>query len=551
MVKKILLLSVFLFFTTVNIFPQDYSFTVDKNYSALYVNSDGTCTISYEIQFTCDDYAHSIDIIDVGMPNEWYDLKSASASLDGQKLKKIRPSEYVHPGVEIHLGSEEISPGETGTLIFSINIKNMIFPDTEDEDYASVVFSPTWYGSQFTHGSTDFAYYFIFPPGTKPDEPKYHEIKFSEAGVDSAGLVWYLYSIPNASPSKQYIFGVSFPKKYIPDDTIIAETPTKFSFGKAIGSFFSVILGLIGGSCPCIFIGFFIFIAVFGAINASKRKMKYLPPALSVEGVGIKRGLTAVESAILLELPLNKAATMILFGLIKKRFIKVKKKDPLRLEITEGEKEKPEIHDYEKDFLQAISKDGKIIQKKLKTTFINLIKAVNKKTKGFSRMKTRQYYRGILNRAWTEIKEANTPELKSKTFDKNLEWLLMDEGYKDKMSETFSGTNIIAPIWWGYYHPGFAARSTAAISPAAGVKAPGISMPSLPGANFANSIVSGIEGFSNRIVSNLTGFQSSITTVTHPVPVSSRSGGWSSSGGGCACACACAGCACACAGGGR
>ncbi len=550
MVKRISFLFFFLLFATVNIFCQDYSFTVDKNYSALYINSDGTCTISYEIQFTCDEHAHAIDTVDIGMPNEWYDLESASAEIEGNLPSKIRNSEYVHPGVEVHLGSQTISPGETGTLLFSINTKHMIFPDSEDESYVSVVFSPTWYGSQYTHGTTDLACYFIFPPGVEPNEPKYHAVKFTDAGVDSAGLVWYLFSIPNASPSEQYAFGVSFPKKYIPDEAIVTKTPRKFSLGKLIGSFFTGLLTLIGSSCPCIIIGFFIFIAVIGAINASKRKMKYLPPALSIEGVGIKRGLTAVESAILLELPLNKVATMMLFGLLKKQALKVKKKDPLLLEIADKQAQKLELHDYEKDFLKSIGKGGKIVQKTLKTTFVNLIKSVNKKTKGFSRNKTRQYYGSILNRAWTEIKKASTPESISNVFDKNLEWLLMDEGYKEKMNETFRDTPIIAPIWWGHYHPGFA-RQTAAAAPGAGISAPHISMPQLPGANFANSIVSGIEGFSNKIVSNLTGFQTSITSVTHPVPVSSRSGGWSSSGGGCACACACAGCACACAGGGR
>lgn len=52
---------------------------------------------------------------------------------------------------------------------------------------------------------------------------------------------------------------------------------------------------------------------------SEKRKLKYLKPTLSVEGHGIKRGLTAVEAAILLEQPLDQVLTMILFGLLKKK----------------------------------------------------------------------------------------------------------------------------------------------------------------------------------------------------------------------------------------
>jgi len=543
----------FLVFITVflalklSIHSQDYSFSVDKNYSALYINSDGTCTINYEIQFTCGEGAHPIDIVDIGMPNEWYVLKSASAKIEGHKLQNIKNSEYVHPGVEIHLGSHKIAPGETGILLFSINASNMIFPDTEDSSYVSIVFSPTWYGSKYVFGTTDLACYFVFPDRVKPDETRYHEKKFSNAGIDSTGHVWYEFTNTSASPSRQYVFGASFPKKYIPKDAIVRKVKHRFSFGLFIGA----ILARFAGSCPCIIVGFFVFLAVIGVINSSKRKMKYLPPALSVEGVGIKRGLTAVESAILLELPLNKVASMILFGLIKKSALKVKTRDPLIVEIEKKAAEAPELRSYEKSFIKAIDQKGKIRDRKLRETFGELIKSVNKKTKGFARKKTREYYRGILNRAWTEMKAANTPELMSKVFDRNLEWLIMDREYETKMNDTFSGKNIIVPLWWGSYHPGYAG-STAGVSPGAGIKSPGISMPQLPGSNFANSMVTGMQNFSNRIVSNLTGFQTAVTKATNPVPVSRSSGrGWSSSGGGCACACACTGCACACAGGGR
>ena len=49
-----------------------------------------------------------------------------------------------------------------------------------------------------------------------------------------------------------------------------------------------------------------------------KRKLQYLPPKVSIEGHGIKRGLTAVEAAMLLEQPLDKVLTMILFAVVKK-----------------------------------------------------------------------------------------------------------------------------------------------------------------------------------------------------------------------------------------
>jgi hypothetical protein len=79
--------------------------------------------------------------------------------------------------------------------------------------------------------------------------------------------------------------------------------------------------------------------------------MQYLPPKISIEGHGIKRGLTAVEAAILMEQPLDKVMTMILFGVIKKGAAQVTKRDPLEIQVNEPLPEK--LHEYEKDFLSV------------------------------------------------------------------------------------------------------------------------------------------------------------------------------------------------------
>ena len=90
------------------------------------------------------------------------------------------------------------------------------------------------------------------------------------------------------------------------------------------------------------------------AINAKRRKLEYLPPKISIEGHGIKRGLTAVEAAILMEEPLDKVMTMILFGVVKKNAATVTSKDPLEA----GSSPVPcpaELNDYEKAFLAAFA----------------------------------------------------------------------------------------------------------------------------------------------------------------------------------------------------
>ena len=111
-------------------------------------------------------------------------------------------------------------------------------------------------------------------------------------------------NIPSEHPSRQ---------KYIPAGAIVV--PAAFDFGKFLSG-----LGSSLQTVCCIgFFGLMFFgIPILGAINNKKRKLQYLPPKIQIEGHGIKRGLTAVESGILMEEPLDKVMTMILFGVVKK-----------------------------------------------------------------------------------------------------------------------------------------------------------------------------------------------------------------------------------------
>jgi hypothetical protein len=181
---------------------------------------------------------------------------------------------------------------------------------------------------------------------------------------------------------------------------------------------------------------------------------------------------------------------------------------------------------------------------------IDLVKSVSEKMKGFNRRETIDYYKNIVDRAWSEVEAANTPEVKSQKFDEVLEWTMLDKEYDDRTRRAFGGGPVFVPIWWSHYDPTF---HPAASTPATPSSTPGgITLPHLPGSDFAASMVHGVQNFSAGIIGNLTDFTSKITNKTNPLPVatSSSRGSYRSSGG-CACACACAGCACACAGGGR
>lgn len=540
---------------------QDYSFSLDQEIVDVWINRDGSIRIEYWFTFTCDRGAHPIDAVDVGLPNGNYSLDDIRADVDGKPVQRI-DRDYQGEGsygVAVWLGGASIGPGQTGTVHVVIErVGGMVYEDSDDANYASTEFSPTWFGSAYVHGSTDMTVRFHLPEGVQPEEPRWHRSPSGwpaepQTALDKDGRVLYTWYNPSAAPDRQYTFGASFPRQYV-DANAIQKGPSAIEqFLATLTSAFSCLAGI---CCNPIFI----FIAIFAGIiglsiwGSSWRRMQYLPPSMKVEGVGIKRGLTAVEAAVLLETPLNKVMTMILFGLLKKGAVTVLSDNPLKIQANQPLPEG--LQPYETAFLEAAKPDGTLDQKKLRDMTVALIKAVNNKMKGFSRKETVAYYKDIVSRAWQQVETAETPEVKSQRFDENMEWTMLDEHFDRRTQQTFSTGPVFVPLWLGYHRPmaqAYNIPSPSVRRPSGGSGSTGhIQLPQLPGSSFAAGIVGGITGTASRIVGNLTGFTSSVAEVTNPVPKTSSSGrSYGGGGHSCACACACAGCACACAGGGR
>ncbi len=532
---------------TTSVSAQEYSFSVPKMTVHVFLNEDGKIGVEYLIVFQNNSAGHVIDFVDIGMPNNGYDWSSISADVNGNPLNIS--SDYQGDGgygFAVDMGPYAIQPGQTGQVHVVVgSIDGMFYPDSDDENYASSEFSPTWFGSQYVYGSTDLTLVLHLPPGVQPEEPRYHLPRSwtgADApitGIDSQGRVTYTWNSPDASASSQYTFGASFPASYIPAAAIVRQ-----SFLDSLNIDFDSIIG----SLICCGFAFFMFgMPIISIIGGQRRKLQYLPPKIAIEGHGIKRGLTAVEAAILMQEPLDKVMTMILFGTLKKDAAEVIKRDPLDLKVATVLPE--DLHEYERNFLAAFKEEKKSDQRReLQAMTVKLVRSVGDKMKGFSRRETIDYYKSIMERAWQQVESADTPEVKSKMFDEALEWTMLDKDFDDRTRRTFTGP-VYAPMWWGRYDPTWSGTG-------GGMAAPSIpgtpgGQGGLPGSAFAASMVQGMQNMSSSVIGNLNSFTNGVTSVTNPPPPPSRSSGGSRSGGGCACACACAGCACACAGGGR
>lgn len=553
------------------VYAQAYRFQVPDQAVVVSINNDGSINIDYTMTFLNDSGAHAIDIVDIGLPNYDYELKNITAEVDGVAITKITNSDVVSPGISLYLNANEIPAGGTGKVhAYITNVKTVIYPatQTESEAYASLKFSPNWYDSQYCYGNTNYQFTFLLPPGIKDGESRYYvpeswpSSDAPESKITAEDRIFYTWVSTQADTYTQYTFGTSFPARYLAEGAVVQEAYVPPSSSGGNTTSFNL-----DSVCPFIFClgfaGFFALIIYSATIGAKKRKMAYLPPKISMEGHGVKRGLTAVEAAVLMEQPMDKIFTMILFALLKKNAAEVVTKDPLDLKAAVPVP--ADLYGYETDFLAAFAeKDTAPRKKLLQTMMVNLIKSVGEKMKGFSRKETIAFYEDIMRRAWTQVETAGTPEVKAQVYEENMDWTMLDKKYEDRTNNVFSGPMIIpTPSWWWRYDPTFARPSySTPVSTAGGMTPPPlstsgghtVSMPTMPGSAFAASVVGSVSNFSSKVMGGLTGFTNGVTSVTNPPPPPSTyrsSGGGSSGGHSCACACACAGCACACAGGGR
>lgn len=516
MVKVFLLLLIAL--SAIPGFAQNYNFRVPEFNCLVEVNRDRSLEISYEIVFDCTPGYSSIDIVDIGFPSDDFSVNDVEAGVDGHTLSQIYYSTYIDNGVEVHLGRNSINSGERGHFWLTGVNENMIFLDSEDDDYASMEFSTTWFDSDLLTGPSDFSLTIVFPEGADPETVRYHDRPFTSSKVDKDGRVVYTWEESRRVDSK-YIVGISFP-----DDLVegpLLEKPREPLLSE------EAIIALSVFGFIFLFFSLIIFVIIKAVKKANRRKQEYLPPKLGLEGSGIRRGLTAPMAALLLEEKLDRVLMLVIFGLLKKGKLEL---DGHKLKVIGS---RDGLQSYEKSLMKLLSgSEGikAVPTDKVKKVFLGMIDSLESKMENHSLKETQEYYRSVIKSAWNMVASEGSDEKIGQILGDRFQWMLADEKFDSRVKQ-LSSNSIFLPIYMQSYFP-------------AGMN--GIGGMSLQKA--CSEVAGALEQTASNTVSHLSRMSSSVTSKTNPVPVSTyRSSGGSS----CACACACAGCACACAGGGR
>lgn len=593
---------------------QEYRFSVPSLDMQVLVQPDASVKIAYDITFQNSPGGHAIDVVDIGAPHPGYDLGTIQASINGHALGDIRVSQYVTPGFEVHLDRWEIQPGRSGVLHVEFPMPDLVYQDTTRGDYASLRITPTWFGEEYVEGTTQLRVAIHLPQGVQPEEVLHQGEAFQQK-VRTAEGVSAVWIWPATRLTGAHLVGLSFPKRVmnrvvektkldlllewfagspgarwtvaIAFFVMFAVTYFRFTGGTGLSVFvvLSGILGLVFAVSP----GSQLLALPLGALllwwnewGLARRKAHYMPPIAQVEGGGIKRGLTAPEAAVLLELPLGRVLGLVIFGMLKKGLVRQVQADPLVVEVDEkfrtsgsktseldrmkrylsAAKEKGIVmHNYEEPFLLLVeTTPGKPIHEiNFAPAMRQLIEGAAARMKGFDLSQTQDYYRSIVRQAVDQAKTVGDVQQSQQQVDRNFEWILLDDRYPTVLVD--SG-----------YQPSWLERrteSTSSSTPSGGAPS---GTPSMPGQTTFRDVAASFAGWTESTMGSLAGAispgalqlpqagggfldLSGADRMTgaffQALSEASSSGGGGGGGGGGGCACAGCACACACAGGGR
>ncbi len=513
---------------------QERVYYIDHQWVKIWINENRSIDLFYNITLRLDS-GKNINFVYVGQPVRDFTIGEAKDQY-GNSLVATDASSGDNYRANVSL-STPLEAGQTIWFTLITNVAGMVVPDEKNPGNDGMLFIPVWWPVPVS----DLRISIVLPPNVTQEMVKTTEVFWNNTSVEDGRLVVY-WQKDSLVPDMQYPVGISFPEGYVQK----YEPP-------------SGALVFLQRYWPAfLIIGMFVVIVGIGVVAVRKRP--YLTPKVSMETLGISRGLTAVEASYLLDMKPTQLVTEMLYSLLQKRAVWVESTNPaLKLKIMPSFQKKTgteetQLRYYEIDFLDAIKNDGTLDEEKLAKTVMFLRDTVEQKLRGYCRRDTVDYYRKIAAKAWEQVEQAGTPELASKAYDEQLLWLLLDPNYQSRTQTAFRDRAFEpSPFWFWYWYSYQHYHPNPTYKPNVETPAQSAKPPTVPGADFANNIATAVEKTSNNIVANLEKFANAIL----PAPAAKASSeparhdaSCVCACAACACACACVSCACACAGGG-
>jgi hypothetical protein len=541
MVRRAFLLTAILALTVISlsvglVSAQGRVYTFDHEWAEIFINQDGTIDLTYNVTLTLSS-GDDINFVRLGQPKGDFTIGEARDQY-GHQLQATDSSSGSNYQVQVNL-YQPLTAGNTIWFTVTTNVAGMIYNDTQNPGNYGMQFVPQWMQEVPVN---DVRVQIVLPPNVAVNEVKTLPDKFWNSTSTVEGRTAVFWQIPVLQPNEQYLLGVSFPASALPN-----YNPRQSSGGISSETIALIVLPILA------------IIAIIVVVQVA-RKSKYASPKVSMETLGIRRGLTAVEASYLLDLKPTQIVTEILYSLLQKRAVWVESTNPaLKLRIMPSYKSKTGTDEnplryYEIDFLQAVKDEGTLDEEKLAHTVMFLRDTVEQKLRGHSRRDTVDYYRKIVTKAWSQVEQAGTAELSSKAYDEQLLWLLLDPNTRSRTETVFHNRAFEpSPLWFWYWYGYSHYNPHPTYTPNVDTPAQAAKPPTIPGAQFADNIATAVEKTSSNIVTDIEKFANAILPMQPPKASHTparHDADCVCACAACACACACVSCACACAGGG-
>jgi hypothetical protein len=422
-------------------FAQNLSFSLDPEGVQIWINQDGSIDLLYNVTLKMDSGSSDLHWLEIGQPLRDFTIGEAVDQY-GNVLQTSDASSGQEYKVRVQLHSTLVA-GQTLGFSLMTNVAHMIYNDTMNPGHVGMQFVPAWLSMVRV---PDLRVKVFLPEGVNKNMVN-TSISWDNADFEGGRLFVYWERKDLAAGQHDYNFGVSFPKEYVQN-----YEPGPPGTGGSWEQYALPVLVIV------VFLALVVLVVVFVV-----KKRKYLVPSLTMETLGIRRGLTAVEASYLLDLKPPRIVTEVLYSLLQKRAVWVESSKPsVKLKVMPGFENKTgtaetHLRYYEIDFLGALKEDGMLDEEKLAHTVMYLRDTVEEKLRGYCRRDTVDYYRDVAAKAWTQVEQAGTPELASRAYDEKLLWLFLDPDLGARTETAFHG-RVFEPsplwlwYWYGYSH---------------------------------------------------------------------------------------------------
>jgi hypothetical protein len=355
--------------TASSVCAQNLVYSVDHEWTQIFINQDGTIDLTYNISVTVT--SGSMSGFYVGQPNSDFTPGQAIDQY-GNILRVADASNGGDFRVDVTL-NQRLTAGQSIWFQVTTNVANMISNDSTNPGNYGMQYIPQWISDE---SIGDVRVQIVLPPGVTISDVKTTSNFYNGTSTVEDRLAVY-WEKPSIGPNEQFKVGVSFPASFLPN-----YVPSASGIGGVDFGTLGVIIGVVG---------FFFVLMVLILIVRAVSKSAYASPKVGMETLGIKRGLTAVEASYLMDFKPPQIVTEILYSLLQKRAVWAQETKPsLKLKILSpyenktGTKENP-LRYYEIDFLNSLRADGTLDEEKLAHTIMSLRDTVEQKLEGLSR----------------------------------------------------------------------------------------------------------------------------------------------------------------------